>query len=67
MNVMVMGFRYGVMVRLMKECGNIIRLMGKENLYMKMVKCMRVVGKMIKCKAGVDFSNRMEQHMLGNG
>ena len=67
MSVMVMGYRYGVMVRLMKECGSIIRQTVRENLYMRTAKCMKVVGKMIKCRAGEDFSSWMEQHMLENG
>ena len=67
MSVMVMGYKYGVMVRRMKECGSIMRQTVRESLYMRTAKSMKVAGKMIKCRAGEDFSSWMERHMLGNG
>ena len=67
MSVMVMGCRYGVMVRRMKECGSIIKQTDRESWCMRTEKCMKVVGRMIKCRVGADLSRRMEQHILGIG
>ena len=67
MSVMVMEFRYRVMETSMKECGSIVRQTERESLYMRTAKSMKVAGKMIKCRAGEDFSSWMERHMLGNG
>ena len=67
MSVMVMGYKYGVMVRRMKECGSIMRQTVRESLYMRTAKSMKVVGKMIECTAREDFSRWMEQNILGNG
>ena len=67
MSVMVMEYRYGVMVRRMKECGSIIKQTDRESWCMRTEKCMKVVGKMIKCRAGAGSSSRMEQLMPGNG
>lgn len=47
-NVMAMEDSFGQMAVTMKDFGNVIELMVKDDLYMQIVMCMTVNGKMIK-------------------
>ena len=64
---MGMELKFGVMALVMKEIGNIIVLMVKENFGIFMEMCIQVIGSMIKLKAKGFINMQMELNMKVNG
>ena len=63
----VLEYNFGVMVEIIKEIGNKINLMDLVDMYMKMVKHTKVIGRINMQKVKVNFINQKVVFQKDNG